>query len=92
MFSLSLNERLYYQFDIFNPGSVIYIVRTNVKRKEDVLPYLKLITEYIARICILHNLQYFVLHNVFSPLNLEESMRLEEEVHKQIQSHSVSLT
>lgn len=92
MFSLHLNSRLYYHFDVFYPGSVLYVIRTNVKEIDDAVSFKKVIINFLVELCILYRLQYIVLHNELSPFSLEESQLIEREVLQQIQSRAVAPT
>jgi hypothetical protein len=84
MFSLYLDWKHFYDFDVFSPGDVLYVTKTNVKEREDVTPFITNIINNIAVVCQNNNLQFLILHNPIHPFSLEESLKIEQCVSNKI--------
>jgi len=80
MFSLYLDWKRFYDFDIFLPGNVLYITKTNVKERDGADPFISTLTKHIIKVCKNNNLQFIILHNPIHPFSMEESLKIEQSV------------
>ena len=84
MFSLQLDWKHFYDFDVFIPGNVLYVAKTNLKEHDDVKPYIHKIINHIVTVCQANQLQFLILHNQMHPFSMEESLEIEQRVSKKM--------
>ena len=84
MFSLHLDWKHFYEFDVFSPGNVLYVTKTNLKDRGEAGQFIEIIINYIHKVCQNNNLQFLVLHNPIHPFSMEESLKIEECVSKNL--------
>jgi hypothetical protein len=84
MFSLYLDWKHFYEFDIFRPGDVLYVTKTNVKELDYVRPFITTLVNHIVLVCQTNNLQFLILHNPIYPFSIEESLNIEQSVSKKM--------
>ena len=84
MFSLYLDWKHFYEFDVFSPGNVLYVTKTNLKDRGEAGQFIEIIINYIHKVCQNNNLQFLVLHNPIHPFSMEESLKIEECVSKNL--------
>jgi hypothetical protein len=84
MFSLQLDWKHFYDFDVFSPGDVLYVTKTNIKTIEDARPFIRQIINHIVGVCQNNNFQFLILHNQIHPFSMEESLEIERCVSKKM--------
>lgn len=89
MFSLYLDWKHFYDFDVFLPGDVLYVTKTNFKELDDVKPYVTKLINHIAFVCKENNLQFLILHNQMHPFSMEESLKIEQAVSNTISKSQI---
>ena len=85
MFTLRLGNDLFYEFDIFEgdgliPNEHIYMRRTNITTKEQMVPYMDTLIRFIAEICKNNKIYYNSHKNIIKPFDAKECEVIEEKV------------